>query len=220
MKRTSPWIEHVKSFALSKGIKYFDALKDPECKASYKKASPSIKPNADNKKTSPWIEHVKAFALSKGIKYFDALKDPECKATYKTGGGPFHATRFQAVAPLANTAEVRTPVRHPLTNAWVDPATGRRLNQVVPAEAIPVETRGATRVRRNGRGVTTVNMTRHGKPKPTQTMIRHRITQDGMSKPETRERLMRTETISKDIPTYILKDQKLGMDRVVHSVTY
>ena len=37
MKRTSPWIEHVKSFALSKGIKYFDALKDPECKASYMK---------------------------------------------------------------------------------------------------------------------------------------------------------------------------------------
>ena len=39
MKRTGPWIEHVKSFALSKGIKYFDALKDPECKASYKRGS-------------------------------------------------------------------------------------------------------------------------------------------------------------------------------------
>ena len=82
------WVNHVKEYASSKGIKYFDALKDPECKASYTKTSPLNEPNVNYKRTSPWIEHVKSFALSKGIKYFDALKDPECKASYmKTGSG-------------------------------------------------------------------------------------------------------------------------------------
>ena len=31
------WVEHCKAFAKKKGIKYNEALKDPECKASYKK---------------------------------------------------------------------------------------------------------------------------------------------------------------------------------------
>jgi len=31
------WIEHCKNFAAKKGIKYNEALKDPECKATYKK---------------------------------------------------------------------------------------------------------------------------------------------------------------------------------------
>lgn len=32
----NPWISHVKSYAQEKGMKYRDALKDPECKAIYK----------------------------------------------------------------------------------------------------------------------------------------------------------------------------------------
>jgi hypothetical protein len=32
----SKWIEHVKEYAKSKGITYRDALKNPECKSSYK----------------------------------------------------------------------------------------------------------------------------------------------------------------------------------------
>lgn len=35
----NPWINHVKSYAQEKGIKYRDALKDPQCKASYKSGS-------------------------------------------------------------------------------------------------------------------------------------------------------------------------------------
>lgn len=31
------WIQHCKNFAAKKGIKYNEALKDPECKATYKK---------------------------------------------------------------------------------------------------------------------------------------------------------------------------------------
>jgi len=37
IKRKSPWIEHVRTYAKANGIKYSDALKDPACKASYKK---------------------------------------------------------------------------------------------------------------------------------------------------------------------------------------
>lgn len=33
------WVQHTKNFAKEKGIKYNEALKDPECKASYKKGS-------------------------------------------------------------------------------------------------------------------------------------------------------------------------------------
>ena len=33
------WILHVKNFASKKGIKYNEALKDPECKLSYKKGA-------------------------------------------------------------------------------------------------------------------------------------------------------------------------------------
>jgi hypothetical protein len=33
----SPWIQHVKTFAKAKGMKYNEALKSSECKNSYKK---------------------------------------------------------------------------------------------------------------------------------------------------------------------------------------
>jgi hypothetical protein len=33
----NPWIKHVKDFAAKNGMSYTAALKDPRCKASYKK---------------------------------------------------------------------------------------------------------------------------------------------------------------------------------------
>ena len=36
-KKNNAWITHVKSIAESKGIKFRDALRDPETKATYKK---------------------------------------------------------------------------------------------------------------------------------------------------------------------------------------
>ena len=36
-KKNNAWISHVKSLAQSKGIKFRDALRDPETKATYKK---------------------------------------------------------------------------------------------------------------------------------------------------------------------------------------
>ena len=36
-KKNNAWITHVKSLAESKGIKFRDALRDPETKATYKK---------------------------------------------------------------------------------------------------------------------------------------------------------------------------------------
>jgi len=36
-KKNNNWITHVKSLAESKGIKFRDALRDPETKATYKK---------------------------------------------------------------------------------------------------------------------------------------------------------------------------------------
>jgi hypothetical protein len=36
-RKPSKWIEHVKAFAAKNGISYRDALRSPECKASYKK---------------------------------------------------------------------------------------------------------------------------------------------------------------------------------------
>jgi hypothetical protein len=36
-KKTSSWIEHVKAYAKKNKIKYPEALKDPKCRASYKK---------------------------------------------------------------------------------------------------------------------------------------------------------------------------------------
>ena len=37
IKKSNAWIDHVKSYAKKHNMKYFDALKDPKCKASYKK---------------------------------------------------------------------------------------------------------------------------------------------------------------------------------------
>jgi len=39
MKSGNPWIQHVKDFAKEKGIPYWQALKSPETKSSYKKHS-------------------------------------------------------------------------------------------------------------------------------------------------------------------------------------
>ena len=36
-KKNNAWISHVKSLAESKGVKFRDALRDPETKATYKK---------------------------------------------------------------------------------------------------------------------------------------------------------------------------------------
>ena len=36
-RKASPWIAHVKAYAAKKGINYREALRDPECKKSYKK---------------------------------------------------------------------------------------------------------------------------------------------------------------------------------------
>lgn len=36
-KKNNAWITHVKSLAESKGVKFRDALRDPETKATYKK---------------------------------------------------------------------------------------------------------------------------------------------------------------------------------------
>jgi hypothetical protein len=37
IKKTNAWISHVKALAETKGIKFRDALRDPETKATYKK---------------------------------------------------------------------------------------------------------------------------------------------------------------------------------------
>lgn len=37
IKKNNAWISHVKSIAESKGIKFRDALRDPDTKATYKK---------------------------------------------------------------------------------------------------------------------------------------------------------------------------------------
>jgi hypothetical protein len=37
------WISHVKDFASKNGINYRDALKDPKCKAAYRKGSTKSK---------------------------------------------------------------------------------------------------------------------------------------------------------------------------------
>ena len=39
MKSGNPWIQHVKDFARSKGIPYWQALKSPQAKSSYQKLS-------------------------------------------------------------------------------------------------------------------------------------------------------------------------------------
>jgi hypothetical protein len=36
------WIQHVQSYASKNGINYRDALKDPKCKAAYKKGPSSM----------------------------------------------------------------------------------------------------------------------------------------------------------------------------------
>ena len=36
-KRQNPWINHVKKYAKKKGISYSKAMKDANCKSSYKK---------------------------------------------------------------------------------------------------------------------------------------------------------------------------------------
>lgn len=47
----SAWIEHVKQFAKDKGMTYSAALKNPECKSSYKKGEKGVKPEKTEVKT-------------------------------------------------------------------------------------------------------------------------------------------------------------------------
>lgn len=43
------WIQHVQSYASKNGINYRDALKDPKCKAAYKKGPSSMKSSSSKK---------------------------------------------------------------------------------------------------------------------------------------------------------------------------
>lgn len=38
----NPWVNHVKEYSKEKGMKYRDALKDAECKASYTKTGSGL----------------------------------------------------------------------------------------------------------------------------------------------------------------------------------
>jgi hypothetical protein len=158
----SKWIEHVKAHAKEKGMKYKDALKCAECKASYKVGSgrPTLPDNtkfhfgiaqvpveqpieqpieqpvvegSGMKRTSPWIEHVRTYAKANGIKYSDALKDPACKASYKTGSGLTQSSK--AVAP----EPVHPEPNFPLTGRPLQRRNrgGRRINRV-SAEPIDI----------------------------------------------------------------------------------
>lgn len=99
-RAVSPWISHVKQYAASHNMSYRDALKDPGCKASYKKGDPVshevVETKAEEKKAgkpaepvkgkrppSKWITHVKDFAKRNNVSYGCALSMPECKAEYR-----------------------------------------------------------------------------------------------------------------------------------------
>lgn len=64
------WTEHVKTYASSRGISYREALKDPDCKASYTKTSSSAKkPRAKKEKSFNSImakHHEKTIHQPKG----------------------------------------------------------------------------------------------------------------------------------------------------------
>ena len=47
-KKTNPWIEHIKSFALKNGITYSCALSDPRCKETYKTGASMSPPQKSN----------------------------------------------------------------------------------------------------------------------------------------------------------------------------
>jgi len=99
-RAVSPWILHVKEYAAKHNKTYRDALKDPGCKASYKKGLVSeevVETKAQEKKEghkpvepvkvkrppSKWILHVKDFAKRNSVSYGCALSMSECKAEYR-----------------------------------------------------------------------------------------------------------------------------------------
>ena len=62
------WTEHVKSYASSKGISYREALKDPNCKATYTKSSSGVSRKPKGKSVSSIMgkHHEKTIYQPKG----------------------------------------------------------------------------------------------------------------------------------------------------------
>jgi hypothetical protein len=90
------WIEHVKEFAKDKGIKYSDAIKDPECKSSYKptkaikEKQPLVKGGSKQSgmvaaliKEKDTVEPYQPFKLTKVSNPSQDLKDTYGKKTKK-----------------------------------------------------------------------------------------------------------------------------------------
>jgi hypothetical protein len=73
--KMNSWVQHVKDFAAKKGIKYHEALKDPECKATYKKSNQGSGLVQDVKKA------VKSSSKKIGFGVVDELDDQARIAT-------------------------------------------------------------------------------------------------------------------------------------------
>lgn len=53
------WIEHVRKYARDNNISYGCAVSNPECKASYAKASPKPKTSKPDKPEKPMTKHYR-----------------------------------------------------------------------------------------------------------------------------------------------------------------
>ena len=93
-RKASKWIEHVKEFAAKKGINYREALRDPECKKSYKKVGGSTK----NLQYSGLDEPEHEYELMRNI------NSPPAVPERKTRGRPRKASPERAPASLEAAA--------------------------------------------------------------------------------------------------------------------
>ena len=103
----NPWISHVKSYAQEKGIKYRDALKDPQCKSSYKTGGGPVHANK-YKAVGPAPEETAPPAMNE-TPYFGDVRVPHA---------PRDNNRNGQVMPdvLANQHEARNTRNRKHTN--------------------------------------------------------------------------------------------------------
>jgi hypothetical protein len=96
-RKPSAWIQHVKAFASKHGMKYGDALKSPECKASYKKMKGGF---------LPLLASVAApYAIKGAVSGFKALYNKiRGKKKAKAPAPPAKAPVVPPPAPLATPA--------------------------------------------------------------------------------------------------------------------
>lgn len=127
-RKASPWIEHVKAFAKEKGINYREALRSPECKASYKKVGSGFFSDGSREKAKAKMEEIRAKTKKALSMVASATPAPATPApATPVGGARSGGKKFKQVG-VNIVSDALADIKHysPPTSATVPPKVGAK----------------------------------------------------------------------------------------------